>query len=78
MHDGDVFQQKLLGKAYLIVKMTAPSTVWPAGSDKWKAPLAKGDSTELRPVAYSPTRSSGHAFKLPVIKYDFYEFSKST
>ena len=40
--------------------------------------LAKGDGTELRPVAYSPTRSSGHAFKLPVIKYDFYEFSKST
>ena len=39
MHDGDFFQQKLLGKAYLIVKMTALAIVWQASSDKWKAPL---------------------------------------
>ena len=33
------FQKKLLGKAYFIVKMTAPAIVWPVSSDKWKAPL---------------------------------------
>ena len=33
------FQKKLLGKAYFIVKMTAPAMVWPVSSDKWKAPL---------------------------------------
>ena len=41
---------------------------------KW---LANGDNAELHPVAYSSTRSSAHAFKLPVIKHDFYKFSKS-
>ena len=45
---------------------------------KFRNDLAKGDNAELHLVAYSSTRSSGHAFKLPVIKYDFYEFSKST
>ena len=34
-----VFQQKLMGKAFFIVKMTAPAMVWPDSSDKWKAPL---------------------------------------
>ena len=34
-----VFQQKLMGKAYFIVKMTAPAMVWPVSSDKWKVPL---------------------------------------
>ena len=29
-----VFQQKLFGKAYFIVKMTAPARVWPVSSDK--------------------------------------------
>ena len=33
------FQKKLLGKAFFIVKMTAPAMVWPVSSDKWKAPL---------------------------------------
>ena len=33
-----VFQQKLLGEAYLIVKMTAPAMAWPVSSDKWKVP----------------------------------------
>ena len=45
---------------------------------KFRNDLANGDNAELHLVAYSCTRSSGHAFKLPVIKYDFYEFSKST
>ena len=34
-----VFQQKLLGKAYFIVKVTAPSMVWPASSDVRNAPI---------------------------------------
>ena len=34
-----VFQQKLLGKAYFIVKITAPAMIWPVSSNKWKAPL---------------------------------------
>ena len=34
-----VFQQKLLGKSYFIVKMTAPAMVRPASSDFWKALL---------------------------------------
>ena len=33
-----IFQQNLLGKAYFIVKMTAPAMVPPASSDFWKAP----------------------------------------
>ena len=28
-----IFQQKLLGKAYFIVKLTAAAMVWPASSD---------------------------------------------
>ena len=28
-----VFQQKLLGKVYFIVKVTAPAIVWPASSE---------------------------------------------
>ena len=32
-----VFQQKLLEKAYFIVKMIGPVIVWPASSDFWKA-----------------------------------------
>ena len=31
-----VFQQKLLEKAYLIVKMIGPVMVWPASSYFWK------------------------------------------
>ena len=31
------FQQKLLGKSYFIVKMTAPAMVQPTSSDFWKA-----------------------------------------
>ena len=31
-----IFQQKLLGQAYFIVKMTGPIIVWPASSDSWK------------------------------------------
>ena len=34
-----IFQQKLLGKAYFIVKVTAPAIVWPASSDVWNAPI---------------------------------------
>ena len=34
-----VFQQKLLGKAYFIVKITAPAMIWPVSSNKWKAPI---------------------------------------
>ena len=34
-----VFQQKLLGKAYFIVKVTAAAMVWPASSDVWNAPI---------------------------------------
>ena len=34
-----VFQQKLFGKSYFIVKTTAPAMVWLASSDFWKAPL---------------------------------------
>ena len=30
------FQQKLLEKAYFIVKMIGPAMVWPAISDFWK------------------------------------------
>ena len=37
-----VFQQKLSGKAYFIVKMTAPAMVQPVSSGKWKVPLDKG------------------------------------
>ena len=33
-----VFQQKLLGKAFFVVKMTSPAMVWPVSYDKWKAP----------------------------------------
>lgn len=34
-----VFQQKFLGKAYFILKMTGPAMVRPAKFDFWKAPL---------------------------------------
>ena len=34
-----IFQQKFLGKAYFIVKMTGPAMVRPAKFDFWKAPL---------------------------------------
>ena len=34
-----VFQQKHLGKAYFIIKITAPAMIWPVSSNKWKAPL---------------------------------------
>ena len=34
-----VFQQKLLKKAYFIVKLTGRAMVRPASPDKWKAPL---------------------------------------
>ena len=34
-----VFQQKLLGKSYFTVKMTAPAMVRQASSDFWKALL---------------------------------------
>ena len=37
MHEGLVFQQKLLGEAHLVVKITGPAMVWPASSDFWKA-----------------------------------------
>ena len=37
--------------------------------------LACVDNAELHPVAYSSTCSSGHAFRLPIIKCDFYKFS---
>ena len=36
-----VLQQKLLEKAYFIVKMTDLVMVWPTSSDFWKAPLVK-------------------------------------
>ena len=42
---------------------------------KFRNNLAYVVNAELHPVAYSSTRSSGHAFKLPVIKCDFYKFS---
>ena len=35
----NVFQQKLLGKAYFIFKLTGQPMVLPASSDKWKALL---------------------------------------
>ena len=35
----DVFQQKLLEKAYVIFKLTGRSMVQPASSDKGKVPL---------------------------------------
>ena len=34
-----VFQQKLLEKAYVIIKLTGPAMVRPDSSDKWTAPL---------------------------------------
>ena len=34
-----VFQQKLLGKAYFLVKMTAPAMLWLVSSENWKTPL---------------------------------------
>ena len=34
-----VFQEKLLEKAFFIVKMTGPAMVLPRSSDLWKAPL---------------------------------------
>ena len=36
-----VIQQKLLEKAYFIVKMTGLVMVWPASSDFWKVPSFK-------------------------------------
>ena len=33
-----VFQQKLLEKAYFIVKMTGPAIIQQASSDFWKEP----------------------------------------
>ena len=36
-----VVQQKLLEKAYFIIKPTGRAMVWPASSDKWKAPQSK-------------------------------------
>ena len=44
---------------------------------KFRNDLANRDNAELHLVAYSFTRSSAHAFKLTVIKHDFYKFSKS-
>ena len=37
-----VVQQKLLEKAYFIIKPTGRAMVRPASSDKWKAPLDSG------------------------------------
>jgi len=42
---------------------------------KFRNNLAYVDNAELHPVAYSSTRSCGHAFKLPITKCDFYKFS---
>jgi len=41
---------------------------------KFSNNLAYVDNAELNPVAYSSRRSSGRAFKLPIIKCDFYVF----
>ena len=37
-----VFQQKLLEKAYFIIKLTGQAMVSPVSSDKWKALLVTG------------------------------------
>ena len=44
MHEENVFffQQKLLEKAYFILKLTGRAMVRPASSDFWKAPLVLG------------------------------------
>ena len=42
---------------------------------KFRNNLAYSDNAELHPAAYSSTRSSGHAFKLPIFKNDFDKFS---
>ena len=44
------FQQKLLVKAYFIVKMTAPSNFQPASSDFWKTPLVLAKKTKSSEV----------------------------
>ena len=41
---------------------------------KFRNSLAYGDNADLHPVANSSTCSPGHAFKLSIIKNDFYKF----
>ena len=38
MHEGNRFHQKLLEKAYFMIKMTGATMVRLASSDFWKAP----------------------------------------
>ena len=40
-----VFQQNVLEKAYFIAKIFGPTTVPPASSDFWKAPLVKEEKS---------------------------------
>ena len=57
-----VFQQKLLGKAYFIVKITAPAMIWPVSSKKWKAPLGQPRGSHFK---------TGVLFALSIFYYFF-------
>ena len=66
------FQKKLLGKAYFIVKMTAPAMVWPVSSDKWKAPLdfliAQGQRYERYQEPWAMLKHTGLSVKIITVK----------
>ena len=53
------FQKKLLGKAYFIVKMTAPAMVWPVSSDKLMESTLRFPSC-LRAKVRKATGTIGH------------------
>lgn len=41
---------------------------------KFRNNLAYVDTSELQPDTYSSTRSSGHAYKIPLIKCDYFKY----
>ena len=47
-----VFQQKLLEKACIIVKMTGLTIICLASSDFWKAPQVKSEKTTQTKILY--------------------------
>ena len=42
---------------------------------KFRNKLAYIENSELKPVTYSSTRSSGHAYKIPNVKCDYFKYS---
>ena len=72
MHEGNVFDQKLLEKAYFIFKMTGPAMVQPASSDFWKAPLV---FVLARYLSYRESTKRSNEMQGPTLGVRFSEVS---